>query len=795
MKWVVKSGIWFSLLILMCRIASGQHIISGKVLEQDTGEPLSFATIILEGTTSGTITNVDGFFTLLDVPDTLLKLVISYLGYETLIYEVTPDDIQSHSLIHIKLNLLASTLEEVVVKAESYKYINTTSGVSVVTVSPRQLSMLPAIGEADIFRSLQLLPGVSGTNESSSGLFIRGGTPDQNLVLLDGMTVYKVDHFYGFFSAFNPNAIKDVQLYKGAFPARYGGRLSGVVDMTGKTGSFENATGSINLNLISAGGYLEIPLFNKFSFLFAGRRSFTDILQSGLYNKITDNFAGDSDIPGVDDETNITEVEPVFYFYDLNSKLSYRPGEKDLITFSIYNGKDFLDKSRDLDRNLPGNILIYANIAEKADWGNNGVSARWSRQWRPRLFTSMLVARSEYFSKYERDGFLKVSITDKDSVIFSGSRHTFEDNSVKDLTFRADAEWQFLPGHKLDFGLSLNQTEIDYINTRDDSVTILARSQKAGYNSFYVLENWTQSRFKVSGGIRLSDYKYSDRLLVAPRISVIYNLTDSLKLKAAYGRHYQFVNRIINENISEGSRDFWLLADGDQIDVSNASHYIAGISYEHGQWLFDVEAYYKDMQGLSEFSLRFRRGIEINADELFFTGSGIARGIEFLVQKKQGMYTGWLSYTLGSIMHTFEAFNYGKEFPALHDQKHEFKWINSFELNEWTFAATFIYGSGKPYSEPEGQYSIELLDGRKFNYIGIGAKNGSRLPSYQRLDLSAHLKVELGKAIGDIGVSIFNFLNHKNIWYYAYDFSQDPVLITEVTYLGLTPNVSFQVTF
>ncbi len=791
----VKSGIGFSLLFFISGVASGQHVISGKVLEQDTGEPLSFATIIMEGTTTGTVTNLDGFFTLLDVPDTLFKLVISYVGYETTIYEVTSDDIRSRSLIRIKLKPLTSSLEEVVVTAESYKYMNTSSGVSVVTVSPRQLSMLPAIGETDIFRSLQLLPGVSGTNESSSGLFVRGGTPDQNLVLLDGMTVYKVDHFYGFFSAFNSNAIKDVQLYKGAFPAKYGERLSSVVDLTGKTGSFEKVKGSVNLNLISAGGYLEIPLFNKLSFLFAGRRSYTDILQSGLYNNLTDNFGGNSTIPGVDDETNITELEPVFYFYDWNSKLSYRPGDKDLITLSIYNGKDFLDKSRDLDRNLPGNILLYANIAEKTDWGNNGISARWSRQWRPGFFTSMLVTGSEYFSKYDRNGFLEVSVPDKDSVIFSGSRNTFEDNSVKDRTFRADAEWQFLPGHKLDFGVSLTQTNIDYVNTRDDSVTILARNQKAGYNSVYVSENWAHRRMKVSGGLRVSDYKYSDKLLVEPRISLIYNLMDSLKLKAAYGRHYQFVNRIINENVSEGSRDFWLLADGDQIDVSDATHYIAGISYERGQWLFDVEAYYKKMQGLSEFSLRFRRGIEINADELFFTGDGIARGVEFLLQKKQGMYTGWLSYTLGSVRHTFEAFNYGEEFPALHDQKHELKLINSVELNEWTFAATFIYGSGKPYSEPEGQYSIELLDGRQFNYIGIGPKNGSRLPSYQRLDLSAHLKIALGKAIGDIGVSIFNFLNHKNIWYYAYDFSQDPVLITEVTYLGITPNVSLQVTF
>jgi hypothetical protein len=787
-------GFGFLFYTLLSTISLAQVNLSGKVVEEKSMEPLPFATVMISGTTKGTVTNVDGFFSILGIHSDTVSLVVSYVGYEALVVDVDVKKMQG--LIIVKLLPLTSQLQEVVISANAYKIMSASSGVSVVSLSPRQLSLLPSIGETDIFRSLQLLPGVSGTNESSSGLYVRGGTPDQNLVLLDGMTVYKVDHFYGFFSAFNSNAIKDVQLYKGAFPAKYGGRLSSVVDMTGKTGSFENFRGGVNLNLLSVGAYLEIPLFNKFSLFFAGRRSFTDVLQSGLYNSITDKITGDGSIPGLDDRFNVTTLEPTFYFYDWNSKISYKPSEKDIISLSFYSGKDYLDKSRTIDRALTDDIFVDARIDEKTDWGNLGVSGKWSRQWGPKLYTSLLFTGSEYFSKYDRNGFLEISIPSEDSILFSGSQNTFEDNKVRDLTFRWDGEWQFATSHKLDFGISTTQTDIHYLSTRNDTTTILARDQLANYSSIYFSENWKPGEgVSFSAGLRISNYEYSSDLLIEPRLSIIYNLTSKLKLKGAYGEHYQFVNRIINENISEGSREFWLLADGDQVKISNAKHYVAGIAYELDRWLFDIEGYYKPMEGLSEFSLRFRRGIEIDADELFFTGNGIAKGIEFLIQKKQGIYTGWVSYTLGQVMHTFDAFNDGEEFPALHDQLHELKLVNSYEINEWTFAATFIYGSGKPFSEPEGQYSTKLLDGRTFNYVAIGSKNGSRLPPYQRLDLSAHLKLPFEKVTMDIGVSIFNFFNRKNVWYYEYDFSQDPVLTTEVNYLGFTPNVSLTLAF
>ena len=788
-------------LILFPQLLFSQILVTGIVKDEDSGETLPFATVAVKGSHKGSATNLDGHFTLLSVPTDTSTLVVSYVGYE--IKEVRLSKAMLAGKIIVKLKATSAALQEVVITDKANKFLNVTSGVSHATMAAKQLSLLPSIGEVDIFRSLQLLPGVSGTNENSSGLFVRGGTPDQNLVLLDGITVYKVDHFFGFFSAFNANAIKDVQLYKGAFPAKYGGRISSVVDLTGKTGNFDKTRGEFGLNLISANAVLEVPISPKLSFLFAGRRSYTDVLQSGVYKKITGNLLNEDPFPGLPNlvNTKVNVVEPTFYFYDWNSKITYKPNDKDLFTISFYQGKDFLDKSRNFTRTIErqvGNpILILGDIKENTNWGNRGVSGKWSRQWNPKFYSHALLATSEYFSTYHRKGYLDITIPAQDSTLSSAQQFTYEDNKVSDLAARMDNEWLLSSTHKIDFGFSFTHSGIHYENIRNDTLLILEKKQNTNYTAFYVSDTWQpHSKISLTGGIRATYYQLTDDYLYAPRLSASFKVTDQLKLKGAFGRHFQFVNQITNENTTEGSRDFWLLADGEQVEVSSATHYIGGLSYENNGWLFDTESYYKDLRGLSEFSLRFRTGANIDLTQLFYKGNGIAKGIEFLAQKKSGDYTGWASYTLGRVTYYFPELNNGQKFPALHDQRHEFKMVHSYQIAEWNFAATFVYGSGKPFSEPAGKYSLELLDGKEPNYISVGPKNGSRLPAYHRLDISVHHFFPLGKTMkGDLGLSVFNLYNRVNIWYKEYDFSQQPVLVTEVRYLGITPNVSLSIKF
>lgn len=780
--------------VLLGTDAFAQRTISGIIKNIDNQERLPFADLIITGTNQGTSTNVDGYFALINAPEEAFTLSVFYIGFTTKEIRIEPgtEDINNMS-IELSSGVV---LDELVVKARSYKMMNASGGMSTVQLSPSQLSLLPNVGEVDIFRSLQLLPGVSGSNESSSGLYVRGGTPDQNLVLLDGMTVYNVDHFFGFFSAFNADAVKDVQLYKGAFPAKYGGRLSSVVDLTGKTGDPNAIHGNLGVNLLNARAGIQIPLFKKGSLTLNGRRSYTDIIRSGIYNNIFSVFTQTETPPDIEG-LEVNTIEPNFYFYDFNGKLSFNPTDKDVVAFSFYTGADHLVEFNDvtLERGMNPMILIDLDVDENSDWGNRGYSGKWSRQWSPRWYSNFLVASSNYFSEYNREVDILVTLVERDTVVLDRTNKSYEDNDVRDLTVRLDNEVQIGSNHKIEFGTLVTQAEVDYQFVRDDTLSILDLNQEATTLAGYVSDTWNVlPNLSFNGGVRGTYYDVSDKIYWSPRISFQMDVTDRIKLKGGFGKHYQFVNRIVNENVTEGSRDFWLIADEELVKVSNADHYVLGAAYETDGYIFDVEAYRKQLSNLAEFSLRFQRD-DIDLDQLFFLGEGYAEGVEFLLQKKKGQYTGWLTYTLARVRNTFPGFNNGFEFSALHDQRHEFKTVHSYEYENWRLAATFVFASGKPFTEPAGQYSIDLLDGGSNNYISVGAKNASRLPAYHRLDVSAHYLVNYGKYKMDFGFSVFNFYDRRNVWYREYDFTEKPPVISEIQYLGLTPNLSVDIKF
>ncbi|TDI71431.1 MAG: TonB-dependent receptor [Bacteroidetes bacterium] len=803
--------------------------ISGTVAEAKSGETLPHANVRLIGTTLGAATNIEGHFVIVGVPVGVQTIKVSYLGFLTVEMEIDTEELTGPLLIE----LIAATdeLDEILVTSETYSIMKTAEHVSRITISPKDLSVLPNIGGVDIFRALQLLPGISGTNEGSSGLFVRGGTPDQNLVLLDGMTVYHVDHFFGFFSAFNADAIKDVQVYKGAFPAKYGGRTSSVIDLAGKTGDVNHLAVGAGLNLLSTNAVVEIPLGGRGSFLLSARRSYTDIIQSGLYTSIYELVTGE-DITSEDESQdglgggagqgggrrggggalgagfrNPQEafVQPDFYFYDLNGKLTFRPSDVDVLSLSFYNGQDHLDKSRDQSRAVTAggqnSANVFNSLFDLTEWGNIGFSGKWSRQWNPRFFSNALVAYSRYFSEFDRNTFLERTDAVTDTVLFARNFGTIENNEVNDFSFRLDNEWQISQRNELGFGIQLTRMDITYDFVRDDTLSILTRDDEALQAALYAQNSWRpSSRVNVTAGIRSVYYDQSEKLYFEPRLSVGIGLTDRISIKGGFGRYNQFVARVVNENVTEGARDFWLLADGNSVGVSGSTHYVLGASYETADWLFDAETYYKDITDLTEFSLRFQRaptigrgGFGIEADELFFTGDGIARGLEFLVQKKRGRYSGWLSYTLSEIEHTFPGLNDGEPFPALHDQRHELKLVNSLNMGRWTLSGTWMFSTGKPYTSPESQYVLTLLDGSEQTYIHVGGKNSERLPAYHRLDVALHYTMDVKTSRVDFGFSIFNLYNRTNVWYKEFDLSESPMVTTDVSFLGITPNLSVRV--
>ena len=773
--------------------------ISGIVKDKESGETLPFANVFVKDTNIGTTTNEDGFFTLFNVPSETSTLQVQYIGYKVEILVLNQEIVKNKIIILLIPD--DNQLDEVVVSNDpGQQIVKMNKNVSQISLSPKKLASIPNLGEKDIFRAIQLIPGVSGTNESSSGLYVRGGTPDQNLVLLDGFTVYHVDHFYGFFSAFNSGAIKDIQLYKGGFPAEYGGRISSVMDLTGKTGNSNKFSLSAGLSLVSANATLEIPIGDKANLLIAGRRSYTDILKSGLYNSIFDLY-NDSNQTNGNSLPNFNgfqqnQTQPTFYFYDLNTKFSYKPSDKDIISISIYNGEDNLDSSRENQNTFGSGTeerIINSDIEDLLNWGNWGSSFRWARQWSDKLYTNVVGAYSNYFSQRKRINDISIQLIDTTTTNKSG---LIEDNNLNDYTLRIHNEYKINSKHSLEFGGQLTKNEVDYNYSLNDSISVISQKDKGLIKTVYIQDKWSPTeKLNIIGGIRSTHFDVTNELYYEPRLSGSYQLNNKVKLKGAWGKYYQFVNRIVREDVTQGSRDFWLLANKENSPISFSQHFILGTSYEVDDWLFDVEFFEKEMTGLTEFSLRFQSALGTDPnDQLFFEGTGISRGVDFLIQKKVGKYTGWLGYTLSEVVHTFPDLS-NSPFYSLNDQRHEFKIVNVLKAGRWDLGATWVYGSGKPYTAPNGLYTITLLDGTETEYVSIGQKNGLRIDPYHRLDLSATYNFNLGSGKGEMGLSIFNLYNKTNTWYNEFEVVDNQVTETNVNYIGFTPSLFFNVSF
>ncbi|MFC1545280.1 TonB-dependent receptor domain-containing protein [Gemmatimonadota bacterium] len=784
--------------------------IRGYVHDAESGEALPFANVIIKGTTIGAMTATNGYFVIVSAPTRVCSLQVTYIGYED--WETVVDNrLRDHEPLQVRMNPQVLAFEGVTVTAYREEILQTNDEVSQVVLAPSQLTTLPNIGEVDIFRSLQLLPGISGANDGSSGLFVRGGTPDQNLVLFDGMTIYHVDHFFGFFSAFNAEAVKNVQVWKGGFPAKYGGRLSSVVNLTGNTGDRNRMQLGLGANLLSAHTSFEYPLSDRITFLVAARRSYSDFIGSSLYDRIYDTLTGDDSGGstggpvqggrGGRQDIFSGDFRPDFYFYDLNSKLTWHPGERDILSISFYNGADHLDKSQDFSGvsfQRPGGGTGEDLTLQTGDitmWGNVGVSGQWSRQWQDRLRTEVLLAGSRYFSEYDRNSSLQSLIgaqQDSTGIARGLTMASEEDNEVNDLTFRMDTSWHLNRSHQIEFGVGLSWFDARYQSTLNDTIDIINRSDNAALYSGYIQDTWNTGQWEFTFGLRGSDYERSNGLHIEPRATLTYPLTDRIQFKGAWGQYTQFVNRIVNENVLEGSRDFWILADNELLP-GTSEHFIAGLSYETDNWLLSAEAYRKDMDNLVEFTRRVRRQDE--PGNYFFLGTGRAKGIEFLAQKKRGFLTGWVGYTLGRVEHQFPALNNGQAFPADHDRRHEINAVVRRTVGEWTFAATWTYATGRAYTAPESQYAIQLLNGEYLSYIHVSGMNDNRLPDYHRLDLSASRRYETEKWIYEVGVSFFNAYNHRNVWYREYQLDTTPITVTDALMLGFTPTVYIQLNF
>jgi ferric enterobactin receptor len=775
-----------------------KYTLTGILHDKATGEALPFATIQVKGTTNAAVTNADGYFTLQKVPSDTSVLIAQYVGYDKSEVFLSPQTLKKN--LNIQLNPSSQHLKAVTVVGykEDVVLVNKTE-VGVIKMTPKKLEQLPNIGERDVMRSFQLMPGVSASNESSSGLYVRGGTPDQNLVLYDGFTVYQVDHLYGFFSAFNSNALKDVQLYKGGFESKFGGRLSSVTEITGKDGNQNKINVGADVSLLSVNAFAEIPIGKKFSSVIAFRRSFTGPVYNAIFSKFNKSSTASAQQGGGPGGRRSQNTKVASFFYDLNGKFTYRPTERDVVSLSMFNGTDKLNNSSAFQApsfGTSGNSFSQLST-DLTKYGNIGGSLKWSRKWTDKFYGNTLISYSNYYS--DRDRSQERSLTNASEETTTVKTGILENNNLKDYSIKSDYQWDVANFSQLQFGGFATYYNINYTYAQNDTSTVLDRINKATLAGAY-LQSKTKlfkGRVQLLPGIRASYFETTKQMYYEPRASLSVNVTDRLTLKGATGKFYQFANRVTREDILSGSKDFWLLSEGKSVPVSSAIHYIAGLSYESDNYLFSAEGYYKKLTDLTEYSLRFNpKPTGVSYAENFYQGYGYSRGVEFLIQKKSGKLNGWISYTLGEARNHFDIYanNY---YPANQDVTHEFKIVALYKYKRWDFSATWVYATGRPYTAPSGAYSTTLLDGSTQDFFTVTAKNGLRLPDYHRCDIAANYKLLGGvkgdkkrRELGYVGFSLFNVYNHVNVWYKQYTIVDGQILETNVNYLGIIPNLT-----
>ena len=441
-------------------IRKNQHSdrsISGYIFDGHTGEFIPHANILVKNTYRGTISDQFGFFTISGTVQSADTLIISYIGYEPTEYV----NINGLDIVRIELFPKVLGAETVNIYGEQLEFLQRSSGTGQLAFSPRHIANLPNIGETDIFRSLQLLPGIQMGNTGFAGLYIRGGTPDQNQIILDGMSIYQVDHFFGFFSAINSNIVKDVQVYKGGFPAKYGGRIASVIDITGKSGSTKQQKFDLFTNMLSAGITYEQPLSKRSSFILSVRRSFTDQYQTKLYDNIHDFLTSGSglnigaELPS-DTISYESEYLPNFYFYDINGKFTYLPNDRDIVSISFYEGKDYLGEEKNFDFESDSVGIERVMVDEQTKWGNTGIGANWVRRWSRTTKTQLFMATTRYFSNHDLDSYWIID-TDETPAYLSQ-----DNNQIEDQTARMNVNWNIGPRHDLEAGVSTTIYKTNY---------------------------------------------------------------------------------------------------------------------------------------------------------------------------------------------------------------------------------------------------------------------------------------------------------------------------------------------
>jgi hypothetical protein len=617
-----------------------------------------------------------------------------------------------------------------------------------VTLSTAQVKAMPSVGEADLIRSLQLLPGVQAASDLSSGLYVRGGGPDQTLILLDGVPVYNPTHAFGFFSTFNPSAVEEGSLYKGAYPSPYGGRLGAVLDVSNRDGSGSGLHGNGGVSIVAGRITVEGPIRNG-SWIVSGRRTYLDPILDAVRN----------------DSTEI----PSYYFYDLNGRLHRSFGESDNGYVSAYHGRDAMHL--DLDQGT------WIDMR----WGNLTGSARWTHRFSGPLVANLLVSGSEYSSETEAKVF--------------GTPFQFS-NSVREWSTSADLEWRPSRTHGVRGGVGATFYRFR-LSQAFNQVPQGGFTQEPASLTAFVEDRWNPSAlWSVRPGLRAEAFGGQPASL-EPRLQVQRVLTPELSVHAGGGGYSQHLQLVSTEGFS--GTDFWVPNDA-TAKAGRSWQTVAGADWEVlPAHTISIEGYYTWLRNLVQLdNMQAADSPSATTEDIFFTdGQGRTKGVEVMLQRRRGGITGWIGYTLGFSDRTWPEMNQGKTFPPKYDRRHDLKIVLQASPGHWSFGTDFIYGTGQAFTPLSARYSLtDPAGGQTEEGILLpGVRNSARLLPYHRLDLNVTRHGHLFGARADWYVQVFNVYNRKNEWFIQYDTSDPETLPKIIHQLPIIPTIGVNFEF
>lgn len=729
---------------------SRKFTISGYVTDGTSSETLIGANILESRQQQGTTTNPYGFYSI-TLPAGETELSFSYLGYTTRQYRL---ELSKDTLINVLMQD-NNQLEEVVIVSDKAEAGITATQMGAQEIPIAQIKNTPSIlGEADVMKTIQLMPGVQAGVEGSAGLYVRGGGPDQNLILLDGVPVYNVDHLFGFFSVFTPEAVKKVTLFKSSFPARFGGRLSSVVDVRSNDGDMKKYHGTLSIGLLSSKIQLEGPIIrDKTSFNISARRSYIDLIAKPFMPK--------------DDKIS-------YYFYDINAKINHKFSDRSRLFLNFYNGKDsYYFKTTDSSSSMYKDKMSL-------NWGNTIATARWNYIFNQKLFSNTTVA----YNKYRMDA--NSTVYTKTNLIESISESNYHSNyhsGICDWSYLIDFDYNPTPAHHIKFGAGYlhhdfrPEVATSKIQEKEDGIT----KQDTLYNSIsnstiqahevsaYIEDNFDiGSRLRMNVGLHLSMFRVQRRnyFSVQPRVSARYQLTKHTALKASYTKMSQYIHLLSSTPISMPT-DLWVPVTS-KIKPMQAHQYSLG-SYYTGLpgWEFSVEGYYKQMRNVLEYKegvsfLGSSSGWE-NKVEM---GKGRSMGIEFMAQKTTGKTTGWIAYTLAKSDRKFAigGINNGERFPYKYDRRHNLSLVVNHKFsNRIDIGASWIFSTGGTATIAEevtaiirpGEDAIQQKD-------YIEKRNNYRLPASHRLNIGVNFNKKTKHGVRTWNISLYNAYNAMN---------------------------------